>query len=437
MAARQSPATSHDWAQTHTAAPTGFWLSADYTDFNKEHRWWEQAAINTFMAMEWESTNTPASTDKAAASWHVAKSYLCRQATTPDSTFRVLSGLFSGERNTARDNTILHKIYSLIAIDLLPANSKPPTKLWVSGDDEDGLFPNKSSALTYCATLTAAGWHLNPTKQLYGHGEHEFLQTRWTSGELCRPLAPLAYSLTAWSWYKPSVAELEMLPRAAYDHTRAVLTRNGDAAYAWLEHRKALNSLTRRLYKRQVRWDAALTTDEHAILNLRRVPNKTTVPPAYRPPWLRTDVVQTMPGRQTYWASQWELLQLVPPGERQAIKDAVDADALQSWFRDWQSKHLPPTCWPDGKTPKTTPTFPPLLDDSLALRIGPAASGLTKATAAAMAGAPVQLINALARNGITAGGNSRLAVALALTDDIPPHPLISKIRLSPHPAPWM
>jgi len=437
LSARQSPATSHAWAQQHAAAPRAYWLSADYSDFNKEHRWWEQALLNVFLAKEWERHGTHAAKDKARATWHVARSYTTRLARANDKAFRPTNGLFSGERNTARDNTILHKIYSDITLDLMGGEVEPKA-LWVSGDDEDGLFRSKDQALKYCAALQAAGWHLNPIKQLHGYGQHEFLQVRYSQDRLLRPLAPLAISLVSWSWYKPASNEMESLPKAAVNHVKAVATRGGDAAYAWALHRKCLNNYFQYRAGKHVRWDALLADSDREFLGLQPPPTNTDhAPTTQSPPWLEELNTIEMPGRTAYWKPLWPLLEMLPVGQRKPIQQAVDRANLESWFRDWSNKNPPYITWARGKTPKGSLQLPGKMPPSLELRLAPQYVGLTKAAAAAMAGVPLPLVKALEKIPTAFNKDTKLLLALTLTDNAQECQLLKDIKRQLSVAPWI
>lgn len=117
---------------------------------------------------------------------------------------RVVNGLYSGSRATARDNTWIHKIDINIARHEMPEYLMGEDMLWVAicGDDEDAAFIGPVEAAMYYATLGACGHALNPVKQLAGYANHEFLQlTAARTVRVEKPLNTLLATLATGNWY--------------------------------------------------------------------------------------------------------------------------------------------------------------------------------------------------------------------------------------------
>lgn len=104
------------WKACHRHREGKVWLSADYTDFNKEHSLTELQLINYALVEAWlryARQNNVIGIQKAIAARWVARSLNRRTVLCSDTKeeFRVYSALWSGSRDTARDNTISHQVY--------------------------------------------------------------------------------------------------------------------------------------------------------------------------------------------------------------------------------------------------------------------------------------------------------------------------------------
>jgi hypothetical protein len=221
MVARQAPSDVHSWLQHHASSQAvgGVWLSLDYSDFNKEHRWWELAAINLDLAKAWltHPQRDIVQSKHSAAIW-TAQSHRARWATEGSTTWMPLHGLFSGHRDTGRDNTLLHQIYQEIQLTVandLCADFRRPITSYKCGDDEDTWFPTDTDALLYYGVGAAMGWHFNPRKQMLGPAYHEFLQfmCAGTDGP-SQPLVPSLVAFVSGNWYKDPLADIAGMAEA-------------------------------------------------------------------------------------------------------------------------------------------------------------------------------------------------------------------------------
>jgi len=238
-------------------APKPYWLSVDYSDYNAEHTIPEMAIQEAAFAEAWDNLTPVGGSgckQKAAACVWKARSYynswVCwgnRDVTgwatvrihedppetsrysngialseilTPEQVAedvargkrrkrkvwtRIINGLYSGHRDTARQNTLIHAIDVEIAKKQLNAIGVGHLNTYVAlcGDDEDIKFDHPMAAMLYYGTLGPGGHQLNPTKQLGGEFTHEFLQmiaSRTTRVE--KPLNTILATLGSGNWYQ-------------------------------------------------------------------------------------------------------------------------------------------------------------------------------------------------------------------------------------------
>lgn len=91
--------------------------------------------------------------------------------------WRTFSGLYSGDRDTSRDNTLLHGVYSTMAMEY--TRHFDPHADFVArnytGDDEDVLLNDWATALIYFSMHSLMGFVLKPAKQMCSKAIHEFL----------------------------------------------------------------------------------------------------------------------------------------------------------------------------------------------------------------------------------------------------------------------
>jgi len=266
MRFRQTAQDVVEWVNADLARPQGsWWLSLDYPNFNSDHEHWmmamhERAIANAWnespidpviagfrsMASDWVAEATmrqfvywPKGMDWKCAQegahaecnptytpppWDVTK--LAKMPTagqnsewpvvveTPNvedpmrihckhTSTRVISGLFSGHRNTAKSNTEMHQVYSEIDSKMMAAHDPLATPLFSTdtGDDEDSLFEDWIGALHYYLGSRLNQFHLKPPKQEAG-SDHEYLQRQAAPSMLpMRPLFAMLAQVAAGNWY--------------------------------------------------------------------------------------------------------------------------------------------------------------------------------------------------------------------------------------------
>lgn len=203
------------WKSGKQRYGTQVWLSADYTDFNKEHSTNELSILNLAIAKAWLTRypDEKVASQKALASIWVSRAQWNRYVKDEENeTWRVFSALFSGSRDTARDNTLLHLIYHRMIVRWLNENCiewGTIDKAFMCGDDEDVIASDTIAAAHYYAALLTLGWHANDSKQMCGYSKHEFLQKFPHKIQGCvAPVTSMIAALCSGQWYtKPGLQQ--------------------------------------------------------------------------------------------------------------------------------------------------------------------------------------------------------------------------------------
>jgi hypothetical protein len=241
MVAKQTPVDTVDWLKAdrlRSNFPNRIWLSLDYADFNKEHSKLSLYYLNKHLSNMWrELANSELSTDimmsKAHCAWWVALSHLNSYSYDLDGAYnKHVSGLWSGHRDTARDNTMLHWCYSNMmkkAVFQTMGLETGVHYMGICGDDEDGLHDDWVSMVAYLGMHKVCGMNLNPVKQLTDWYAHEFLQRQANRDELpYRPIAPMIATLSTGSWYKPSRVYYDSVIPSLSENCKEIIARGAD-----------------------------------------------------------------------------------------------------------------------------------------------------------------------------------------------------------------
>jgi len=345
LMARQAAADVVEWVnESASTRPHQHWLSLDYSDFNKEHNTWELMLVDYALIRAVPNSSTETRNMRLllglASAQTRKRSFIKRHGYSA----RVFSGLFSGHRNTARDNTLLHAAYSDIVVAWAEEQFHAEFKHdWagICGDDEDAKRTGLASTVAYLGGHQLFGWTLNPKKQLVSFQWHEFLQ-RFATGnpDPSKPLARNVSALSTGNWYTmpgkywdtavTSVSDFgaEMVARGAdWEFTRRLLAgyldtyfNDGISRRSWHHEAMALNRLF---------WeDADLRAWE------AQAPSNTEVTREF-------NTVRKLPtnGVQDMIKRDWHILQKLEKPDLERIKWA--------WATDSHASLLNPT---DGKT---------------------------------------------------------------------------------------
>lgn len=288
MRAKQTPADVAEWMRRHwDRRDPAVWLSLDYSDFNSDHEVDTLVALDLAFAQAWArcsvrsregedistakaetcawlamSHRVNVSTGGDVAPWlsgsgnvgmeaepeqPVAGAWLCGpKDTAAKRPWRVYGGLFSGDRNTARDNTMLHAVYSLMA-------RKSMSQFWggamsglsFTGDDEDGIADDWQTGLVYVLQHVLMQFELKAAKQMAGHN-HEFLQRSLSDdGFPTRPLYAALAQLASGNWYQDVYMWYDAHIRAVSDNVWELHTRGLPYAVAQRLAIELLNGMMR------------------------------------------------------------------------------------------------------------------------------------------------------------------------------------------------
>nr|CAH2618924.1 RNA-dependent RNA polymerase [Prasiola crispa toti-like virus]CAI5383883.1 RNA-dependent RNA polymerase [Prasiola crispa toti-like virus] len=203
----QSPDDFREWLVASQLP--GYSISADMSDYNCEHELEELSIMNVARTRALLRWNTVGTRERARAAWWVARSHLNAWVEWPraDGPRRVLSGLFSGHRDTARDNTTKHTIDIELIEDDLRAIGYPVRRVAASasGDDEYTKWQTTWMGVAYLGALEQHNHDTNPKKQEGGSLHGEFLQVQLDKDSRAhRPLAALIATMASGNWYRPA-----------------------------------------------------------------------------------------------------------------------------------------------------------------------------------------------------------------------------------------
>lgn len=206
--AKQTPADVVEWiAVDRRRKPGQIWISLDYADYNTEHEDATLSQLNFHMAAAWAALGGAhkAAKDKMRCAYWAARAHRNKWVSHNDDVWRTWASLFSGDRDTARDNTMLHGVYSRMALTYTQLID-PAARLISSnytGDDEDSLMNDWVSALHYMMVHHLMGFVLKPAKQMVSAVIHEFLQRMAVPDATpTRPLFAVLAQLASGNWYK-------------------------------------------------------------------------------------------------------------------------------------------------------------------------------------------------------------------------------------------
>jgi hypothetical protein len=242
MVAKQTPSDVMQWLRADTLRctnPERIWLSLDYADFNKEHSKLDLYMLNLQLTKMWlrfaqREKSADIMLEKAICAFWTAKSHLNAYCRYPsDEEEKHYSGLWSGHRDTARDNTMLHWCYRSIMLDLVNAyviETGNEIYAGICGDDEDALHADWVTMTAYVGMHQVCGMHLNTYKQLADWYTHEFLQRQANIDSLpIRPIAPMIATLSTGSWYKQSHTYYDTVVQSMSDNCLEIISRGADA----------------------------------------------------------------------------------------------------------------------------------------------------------------------------------------------------------------
>lgn len=222
---RQKPSDVQECVALVSAMPSRrgkIMLCADYSDFNMTHNVLLRAWLNQELSDEYRRRGATAQAD--AAAW-MAKAHLNH---TVDGQL-VQQGLSSGERDTARDNTLLHLVYYKVAKQALEEEGVVLQDAFtrMCGDDEVMVNVPWYEAMLYIAELKRQNHLIQDRKLLVSHSVAEFLQyNMYADGDMPRqPICPNIINFVSGSWYKTAAYNKTDLPKQVADAAASVWRR--------------------------------------------------------------------------------------------------------------------------------------------------------------------------------------------------------------------
>lgn len=250
MVAKQAPADVVEWmrqgmigAREHDTV----WLSMDFSDFNMEHTYLVMEYLNLAFARAWLRRRHLGyiALQKAYACWWVARSHQNAWIHYPHATVRGFHGLWSGHRNTARDNTILHLAYNRViermVLEATGVRVVPPYKA-ICGDDEDARFNSLENMALYLLGHIMAGHEISKPKQQIGRATHEFLQRQAGCSVVpARPICATIATFASGNWYKDFGHHFDSAIQSFSDYGWEVVSRGGNRLIMMRLVRKVLD----------------------------------------------------------------------------------------------------------------------------------------------------------------------------------------------------
>jgi hypothetical protein len=221
MVLRQDPADVSEWVN-FDIGPTVWRVSNDYSNFNILNSLRSMQLIDMEFACHWQRVPYRYAEQKKLAHMWVAASYLHPTFSCPAGEFTAKTGLWSGHRNTARDNTMLHVVYLNCiksVMNALFADRARVSKQRICGDDETVAYSEWAPAVCHTLVADALGFKSQVSKGMLSLDHDEFLQlVRWSGQPPTYPVANTILSYCSGNWYKDPVRDLGTTPKDISDH---------------------------------------------------------------------------------------------------------------------------------------------------------------------------------------------------------------------------
>lgn len=207
MKGKQTPADVADWlVASYLTKKPNVWVSLDYSDFNTEHELWALMQLDFAFGESWKQSGLGVASEKMRACVWTAMAHANAWVQEASGEYyRCMGTLFSGDRNTARDNTCLHAVYSRVCSKIATGYDPDGSilKSNYTGDDEDLQLSDWVHAWFYTQSHALAGFVLKPAKQMVDVECHEFLQRNTAPGALTiRPLFAALAQRASGNWYQ-------------------------------------------------------------------------------------------------------------------------------------------------------------------------------------------------------------------------------------------
>lgn len=218
MLGKQGVRDVAEWISKNRQA-RGTHICLDFTDFNTTHEHRSLFELNVAIAKAFATyhSGSEALNDKVIAALTTANSIFNSFYCIDGEFRRATSGLFSGTRNTARDNTMLHYVYlNLNKMNLVDCGIVGDVEnVVMCGDDEDLRTNSRQVTEAWCNSYSIMGHELNMSKQLLSSQKHEFLKMMHVCGVgVNRPICSILATIATGNWYVPSAVWYYDAPEA-------------------------------------------------------------------------------------------------------------------------------------------------------------------------------------------------------------------------------
>jgi hypothetical protein len=205
-----TPRTNKQWIKDVNKSL--YFMSNDYSKFNLQHQQMHIGAIDYFFSYYKQDQTAIGHANMA----QVCKHYYLTNRSTNEKVHNK-QGLFSGHRNTARDNTLLHYCYWIyIHRNIRRIIGKYKIDFFnISGDDEDFGTNDVLLIYTYQQLCNMLGFRCQVIKSEKSVIGPVFLQLKFHSlFDLPKyPIANVVCNLCSGNWYKDGLKDIMSTPR--------------------------------------------------------------------------------------------------------------------------------------------------------------------------------------------------------------------------------
>jgi hypothetical protein len=272
MVAKQTPVDVINWwkatATKNTNVKEEWWASLDYSDFNKDHSRIDLALVELAFSKQWGKKQQHANRKltkiaiwKRLAGTHTGVGHLNAWSEEMElGVQRNFSGLWSGHRTTARDNTMLHLAYFRCIKDIaweLFGEHYSNRYIGICGDDEDAIHKDWVAVAIHLGLHKLCGFSINPAKQRVDTMEHEFLQRNARNMEMPqRPIANVLAALSTGTWYKEAKIGIDRNASELVKNFQEAVNRGANGQIMRKTAMRILNALyTLTINKQEIKLD--------------------------------------------------------------------------------------------------------------------------------------------------------------------------------------
>jgi hypothetical protein len=217
----QKPKDVAEWYAIQLSRANDWHVSYDYDAWNMQVLNQDQELLNLYISLAYLEVGEDWSLDKAIAAFWTAQSNRCQFLDVGGTSTRTIAGLYSGTRNTARDNSLIHEMYQEIVAESLYnlcGKSLDMKLTRKSGDDETCIVDDFIQALMYVRCVEEVGYIGKRSKLMIAQGNSEFLQLVLDESKIpVYPVAPVIAVFTSGNWYKRPVRDYPSIVPALTD----------------------------------------------------------------------------------------------------------------------------------------------------------------------------------------------------------------------------